>query len=803
MLLSRLKKPICKSCRSRLLSLFVDGFTVSFRAQQAKQIITSHIELRTGGQRFYHRSGTHFQAVESITENTQEHSESDFKKSSAEIEKSVRRARQVFGETLPAKFLSPDEFSVYERLYGAPLRETKSEDVDLQGTVTKSIEEVDEDPRGILLKENAYGNLEEVEYEEDIEVTLVELPDSNELEAAEGSGDKIEAQVMVYQSLDAIPPPPERDQTTVLQTGIARPVEEEEDSDNANSPYLENDEQEDIEDNVDEFDEFNDGPTLRAHPLTMAGRFTTSPATMHLPTQDLVHPVDSMLANLSWKHLTDVAERTLGGPGLPDSTATPSSKGHLQQKPVALEASQSKMSDMEADVYMAAIMPGAYAAVMSTLIETRRRLGTNWLESLLKKPGGSRILDTGAGGAGIVAWREVVRAEWERMHPDGLIEGPEPPFGKATVITGSPELRRRASRLLDNTTFLPRLPDYVPARDLPLASQDGAPTRKQYDVIIAPYTLWTLKEDYMRKSQVQNLWALLNPHGGVLIIIEKGVPRGFELVAGAREVLLKNQISSPGMERVENEMHSTSEARFAKKEAGMIIAPCTNHAQCPMYTVPGRSKGRKDHCHFSQRFIRPPYLQHILGARGRNHEDICFSYIAVQRGEDQRQSEKVEQGDSATSAAFAGYGNHTSIQDVSAFPSREEEGETRQPHMLTLPRTIMPPLKRKGHVTLDVCTPSGQLERWTIPKSFGKQAYRDARKSKWGDLWALGAKTRVLRQARVGHPKDGKKPPRVIKVDVGAHESQDRVREASTKQNQYNKRDKKGMKQRKMIDRDM
>ncbi|MCJ1294543.1 37S ribosomal protein S22 [Xylographa carneopallida] len=749
--------------------------------------------LRAVGQRFYHSNGTKLRAAGSSTENAQEHRKPDFEGSPAATEILVRKARQVFGETLPANFLTPDELNIYERLYGAPLRESRPEDVNLQGPVAKVTEEMNEDSRSILLKENADGTLEEIEYEEDAETT------SQELGAAENGGDDFESRVIAYRSVGAITSPTERHEMPVPQTEIIRTVEEK-DSDNANSPYFENDEQEDIDDNVDESD---DGLTLRAHPLTIAGRFTSSPAAMHLPRQDLVHPVDAMLINLSWKHLADVAERTFGGPGLPDSTATPSSKGHLQQKPVALEASQSKMSDMEADVYMAAIMPGAYAAVMSTLIETRKRLGSPWLESMLKKPGGPRILDTGAGGAGIVAWREVVRAEWERMHPDGLLEGSEPPFGKATVITGSTELRRRASRLLDNTTFLPRLPDYVPARDLLPNTQGEAPKRKQYDVIVAPHTLWTLKEDYMRKSQVQNLWALLNPHGGVLIIIEKGVPRGFELVAGAREVLLKNQISSPGMEQVENELHNTSEARFAKKETGMIIAPCTNHGQCPMYTVPGRSKGRKDHCHFSQRFIRPSYLQHILGARGSNHEDIAFSYVAVQRGVDQRHSESVRQGDSATLTAFAGYGDPDSSRDVWSSQSPKAESEIRQPHMLTLPRTIMPPLKRKGHVTLDVCTPSGQLERWTVPKSFSKQAYRDARKSKWGDLWALGAKTRVLRQARVGHPKDGSKSPRVIKVDVGAHESQDRIRETSTKQNQYNKRDKKGIRQRKVVDGDM
>ncbi len=59
-------------------------------------------------------------------------------------------------------------------------------------------------------------------------------------------------------------------------------------------------------------------------------------------------------------------------------------------------------------------------------------------------------------------------------------------------------------------------------------------------------------------------------------------------------------------------------------------------------------------------------------------------------------------------------------------------------------------MKRRGHAILDVCTPLGTIERWTVPRSFGHQAYRDARKSRWGDLWALGAKTRIPRNLRLG-----------------------------------------------------
>jgi ribosomal protein RSM22 (predicted rRNA methylase) len=254
------------------------------------------------------------------------------------------------------------------------------------------------------------------------------------------------------------------------------------------------------------------------------------------------------------------------------------------------------------------------------------------------------------------------------------------------------------------------------------------------------------------------LWSLLNPTGGVLILIEKGLPRGFEAIAGARSLLLDTHISSPGKTTYENELESpaSDEARFVEKEEGMIIAPCTNHTACPMYPVPGLSSGRKDFCHFRQRFIRPEYLQRLLGARVRNHEDVKFSYIAVRRGKDARkQANPLVQGVQATLQSFEGYEDY----DLPTSEPGHSDPTRHKFHALGLPRAILPPLKRRGHVTLDLCTPSGKLERWTVPKSFSRTAYRDARKSQWGDLWALGAKTRVARSPRLGrlsHDETGK-----------------------------------------------
>ena len=552
------------------------------------------------------------------------------------------------------------------------------------------------------------------------------------------------------------------------------------------------------EDIEDDGNEYNESDTVRAHPLTSAGRFGTAPSTIQLPKDTLVDPITALLADASNKHLTEVAHKTFGGPGLPNSTAT-IRRPNLVQQTIPLEASQGHIGEMESNAYLAAIYPGAYASIMSTLVEVRKRLGSDWLRGLMSQPSGPRILDAGSGGVAVLAWREVIRAEYEAMHPSTSLETTRLPLGKSTVVTGSSSLRHRASALLDNTTFIPRLPDYDPLRDhLSLESSNPQP-RKQYDIIIAPYTLWSLKEDHMRKSQVQNFWSLLDPRGGVLILIEKGVPRGFELIAGARDTLLKHHVSSPGSEEVvENAIELANPNRFTSKEEGMIIAPCTNHGKCPMYITAGKSQGRKDFCHFNQRFIRPPYLQRILGEKDNNHEDISFSYVAFRRGRDLRKIESFNQGKSAADDAFEGY------EDF------DEEGATPNPNPLSMPRAILPPIKRRGHVILDLCTPAGKIERWTVPKSFSKQAYRDARKSKWGVLWALGAKTRVERNVRVGLKKKRMRREVVGEQDEGmddvateldgideeigegAEEDDDGVRRRSGTKRKTGKRERRG-----------
>ncbi|KAF2150385.1 hypothetical protein K461DRAFT_314424 [Myriangium duriaei CBS 260.36] len=745
----------------------------------------------------------------------------------------VRKTRQTYGDELPEGLLEPSQRKIYVRLYGEPVVQEEGEHVSETGLN----EELDEQPGTGVMVEGRDGSLEEVAFDEDdydidedgprsfedmlnsqefirlrksklgkfyaratkkeLDETVIfaEMNKSDEAALAyldrewkrmdqddkavylddvrylkleqylrdrerNEEADELLQCLFIFIESRAIAQGKLSDQATEIQ-------EVEEGSEETSLEIRDGEELEETLDDADSEDQY-----LRRHPLTVENRFSTNPATVQLPKSSFSGPVSAIISGTSPTHLSDAAQRIFG-PGLMYSTSTPHFAKSRPQKPIPLDVSSDKMSDIDSDAYFAAVMPGTYASLMSVLVETRKRLGSDWLTSLMNKEGGPRILDAGSGGAGVVAFREMLRAEWERINDDsqdpgaakGLAtidgrEGGAPaegPMGRATVLVGSATLRQRASVLLDDTTFIPRLPDYVHASD-PQAAQHG-----KFDVILAPHSLWSLKEEFLRKQYVANLWSLLNADGGVLILLEKGVPRGFEVIAGARKFLLDTRIASPGQETAAEEVTDPREINIQgvrEKGKGMIIGPCTNHAPCPMYTRPGVSSGRKDYCHFEQRFVRPPYLQKLLGAKDKNHEDVKFSYLSIMRGRDLRStsSNLVVQGDAATAAAFEGYEHPTTLPPEPIFdptaPALETFDSTPTtsagPHSLSLPRLVLPPLKRTGHIILDLCTPSGTLERWTVSKSFSRQAFRDARKSTWGDLWALGAKTRVPKNVRLG-----------------------------------------------------
>lgn len=819
MLAAKKVQNACPRCTAHILRFYVNSFVELASAVPSRSVRQTTTSTRFRGPRTNARflSTSSRRLQQGITQDAGSRSSSDLPPDGAPLETAepenkfvqafralpenqdsetiVRQAKRLFGDTLPTDYLSVEELKLYERLYGAPLRTTRPEDVGFGSFGEWEEEEpTDTSSKNSLLREDEQGNLEEVDYtsdptptttdadETDMQDIVIRLPNVAQLEYIEANTNNQReylALLQLQQDFEVERYQTIQEEVAMKQQALEQQQKAEEQSKEEES--LEEQEEEDVEEEetrrseADLLDWYpgHEGPRL--HQYTVEGQYKTSPSTLFLPKAEFIQPVTELLKRTDTTHIRAAAEQNFGGPGLPTSPATPKFARNVPQKGLGLGAGHHKMTAIDADAFISTAMPGIYASVTSALVEVRKRLGPDWMRGLLSRSNsdgaGPRVLDVGAGGAGLSAWQTLLQTEWDLMREENTNLGAVPP-GKRTVIVGSSNLRNRVSQFLENTQFLPRLPDYIHSVNNTERVLDGSEVpqkKKVYDVIIATHILMPFDREFRRREALDNLWSLLSPEGGVLIVLEKGHPRGFEAVADVRQRLLNEYIIPPTPQDVPDPIEGES---VREREPGMIVAPCTNHTKCPMYLTPGLSPGRKDFCHFSQRFIRPQFLQRILGATHRNHEDIDFSFIAVRRGmpaptsdaaasqtsteQEAKSSDllnpiRILQGESATTAAFAGY--------ESASPD-----SAARPHPLSLPRNILPPLKRKGHVTLDLCTPSGSIERWVVPRSFSKQAYHDARKAQWGDLWALGAKTRTRRTIRLGR---GVKEGEVVPNDGG------------------------------------
>ncbi|KAF4595383.1 37S ribosomal protein Rsm22 [Ophiocordyceps camponoti-floridani] len=488
-----------------------------------------------------------------------------------------------------------------------------------------------------------------------------------------------------------------------------------------------------------EIEDQTEDPPDRYHPWTLLGRFHERPMPIQLPLQELDGPVRLLLSRTHIDHIRNAARLIFSAQAFANSPGTVVGSRNSTMEGLALMPDQRSMSNIEADTFLAFFLPPMYASVLSVLREVRRRCGADWLQSRLKKgeKGAMSLLDAGSGGAALVAWDMIVKAEWEMLLDTGKIRRGYPTPSKKTALVASERLRDRVRTFLPDTTFITELPDYRHSgetRGEHIEAGKNMQPRKQYDVVFASHLLLKEEVGHRRQAVLERLWSMVSPDGGILVIIEKGHPRGFEAMAHARDTVL-NEFLKPqsGYELIDthNESVGRGNEDDDSRESGHVIAPCPTQGTCPMYRVAGLGQGRRDFCHFDQKFIEPPYYKATLGPLGKNLGRVEFSYVAIRRGV--ARTEGSPSGIQATRDAFAGY-----------------EESNSKPDMQTVPRQILRPLKKTRHVIMDMCTPDGSLERWTVPKSYGRLAYHDARKSRWGDLWALGAKTRVKRHVRAG-----------------------------------------------------
>src|SRR6266702_39634 len=160
----------------------------------------------------------------------------------------------------------------------------------------------------------------------------------------------------------------------------------------------------------------------------------------------------------------------------------------------------------------------------------------------------------------------------------------------------------------------------------------------------------------------------------------------------------------------------------------LMATKCPHDLGCPIH----RSNVGKLVCGFSQRMERPSFVRRTKHS-GVGHEDIGYSYVVIRRGPrpripdvkvgrlgevGRRQVQKEEAKLGLVELELDDGGSPTPTQLANAIVPPEEITElcTHSPAEIDSllkaesfhwPRLVFPPLKKSGHVVMDVCAQSG------------------------------------------------------------------------------------------------
>jgi len=171
----------------------------------------------------------------------------------------------------------------------------------------------------------------------------------------------------------------------------------------------------------------------------------------------------------------------------------------------------------------------------------------------------------------------------------------------------------------------------------------------------------------------------------------------------------------------------------------IVIAPCPHSFECPM-----KENGW---CHFSQRVQRMPTTTGAKIGSSRNWEDEKFSYIVLWKPSGtegdiqhvQQQTNTPENANLVESKRRRMLDRNSNKVKIEV-PNAKEKAKPEKLRSRDSTwksdrwaRILSHPIKRGGHILMDMCTVEGTIKRYIIPRSDGKLRYKAARKSLWGD----------------------------------------------------------------------
>ncbi|KAM5531353.1 hypothetical protein V8D89_014998 [Ganoderma adspersum] len=394
----------------------------------------------------------------------------------------------------------------------------------------------------------------------------------------------------------------------------------------------------------------------------------------------------------------------------------------------------------DATAFATVALPSHYSAIFAVFEQLKQRLGPGWQVD--------RVIDWGAAtGSGL----------WASGH---AFQRPSDMSGRSSQDTEDIQISHTSlgSYLgIDKREGLVRIGKRL-VRDVDLGGVSVAWQKSFHEddavdsvdgsniVALSAFLLSSLPTHVDRKVLIKEMWE----SGAEVIVL---IDHNFENIAEAREQLLKL-----GRKEVEDLTLPDSALRGSH-----VVAPCPHDGACPLYH-PGYGRLQ---CSFSQRMQRPEFVRKTKHS-GTGHENMDYSYVVVRRGpRPAHTTDKVGRVGGVGLREFAKrIEDSTPMAHLSLDVDRQElteqvVREQASSHELELseatdddyrlisaeitsalrqeaygwPRLVFPPIKRSGHIILDVCHPQGQIMRMTIPKSQGKQPYYDARKSSWGDIF--------------------------------------------------------------------
>ncbi|KAF9138922.1 37S ribosomal protein S22 [Linnemannia schmuckeri] len=429
----------------------------------------------------------------------------------------------------------------------------------------------------------------------------------------------------------------------------------------------------------------------------------------------------------------------------------------------------------ESIAYIAAMAPTTYSAVKNVLQEVNKRV-----PDLNPKT----FLDFGTGpGTAIWAANEVWEEPLKYTGVDtsmAMLETAEEILGNMST-NGTP---------IPNVTFKPFM-------------SHGAKAAK-YDVVMSAFALSELTTPALRKSTLEHLW---NSTNDMLILVDRGTPSGFRILAEAREQILGldlNRIVTKPRYDAYGEL--IPEEPIIKPEPAHVVAPCPHDKVCPMYESLSRDS---QWCHFSQKVQRPDFLRKTKHSKD-NYEDAKYTYVVLRKGPrpvfTQASASPAVTLEATTSAPGSSLPEDTIILSDPSMKKKKakkppppspvtyDNPEDMQTASYDWSRIVVPPLKKDGHVVIDTCAVNGYLERIIIPKSQGKIPYRDARKAMWGDLFPHQPKNKAVRKESVRNMLDdddgeGKlareehKPAKRRTLNISAEKLMKREKQKEKKQN--------------------